>query len=398
MTRFTDRSVSRHVFAALAAVMAVACSRQAGAPPSIALEIALHEPHGDRPAYVEVSGLSPSERSSLNGLTGNGAGWQSLLKVTVGEVVDDSLPPVQGRYAATEAGLTFTPLFPFDPGRAYVVRFDPARLPTPRQAAAVSQVVRLAAPERHPAARVTAVYPDIAVLPENTLRLYIEFSAPMGNGAAVDFVRLLDERGQEVPFPFLPVEADFWNRDHTRYTLFFDPGRVKQGILPNRESGRPLQAGREYTIQVSAEWRDADHQPLAAAYSRKFRAGRPETRPIAMSAWRITTPSAGTRNPLVVAFPATLDHGLLERALGVQTADGGSINGEAVLNASDTRWTFTPRLAWEAGGYDLVALAILEDPAGNRIGRAFEVDMTRPSGDSPADVFRVPFRIGGTGS
>src|SRR3954447_17154646 len=187
MTRVTDRSVSRHVFAALAAVMAVACDRQAGAPPSTALEIALHEPHGDRPAYVEVSGLSPSERSSLNGLTGNGAGWQSLLKVTVGEVVDDSLPPVQGRYAATEAGLTFTPLFPFDPGRAYVVRFDPARLPTPRQAAAVSQVVRLAAPERHPAARVTAVSPDIAVLPENTLRLYIEFSAPMGNGAAVDF-------------------------------------------------------------------------------------------------------------------------------------------------------------------------------------------------------------------
>src|SRR5262249_40037029 len=156
------------------------------------------------------------------------------------EVVDPSLPPVQGRYAVTPAGLSFTPLFPFDPGRAYVVRFDPARLPTPRQVAAVSQVVRLAAPESYPTTRVKAIYPDVAVLPENALRLYIEFSAPMGNGAAVDFVHLFDERGQEVPFPFLPVEADFWNRDHTRYTLFFDPGRVKQGILPNRESGRPL--------------------------------------------------------------------------------------------------------------------------------------------------------------
>jgi hypothetical protein len=244
---------------------------------------------------------------------------------------------------------------------------------------------------------VIAVYPDAATVPENTLRLYIEFSAPMGNGAAVDFVRLLDEREQEVPFPFLPVEADFWNRDHTRYTLFFDPGRVKQGILPNRESGRPLQAGHEYTVQVSAEWRDAAHQPLAAAYSRKFRVGRPEMRPISMSAWRIATPSAGTRDPLVVTFPASLDHGLLERALGVETADGRSVDGEATLDTSDTRWAFRPRVAWEAGDYRLAALAILEDPAGNRIGRAFEVDMTRPSGDSPTDVFRTPFRIAAAG-
>ena len=82
----------------------------------------------------------------------------------------------------------------------------------------------------------------------------------------------------------------------------------------------------------------------------------------------------------------------------METADGRSIDGEAVLEASDTRWTFKPRLAWEAGDYRLAALAILEDPAGNRIGRAFEVDMTRPSGDSPTEVFRTPFRIAATGS
>ena len=41
--------------------------------------------------------------------------------------------------------------------------------------------------------------------------------------------------------------------------------------------------------------------------------------------------------------------------------------------ALETRWRFTPRVAWVAGDYALVALTLLEDPAGNRLGRAFEV-------------------------
>ena len=35
-------------------------------------------------------------------------------------------------------------------------------------------------------------------------------------------------------------------------------------------------------------------------------------------------------------------------------------------------WTFTPTGAWQAGHYNLVAFAMLEDLAGNRIGRPFE--------------------------
>jgi hypothetical protein len=40
-----------------------------------------------------------------------------------------------------------------------------------------------------------------------------------------------------------------------------------------------------------------------------------------------------------------------------------------------------------------VALSILEDPAGNRIGRAFEVDMTRPPADPLPDAYRAAFKI-----
>jgi hypothetical protein len=235
------------------------------------------------------------------------------------------------------------------------------------------------------------------VLPDNTLRLYVEFSAPMSSAGALDFVRLLDEGGREVAVPFLPVQADFWNNAHTRYTLFFDPGRVKQGILPNQQLGRPLRPGHTYTLQISADWQDAQGQPLKAPYRREFRVGQSEVEPIALAGWRVAPPGPHTRDPLVVTFPRPLDHGLLARALGVEGGGHRAVAGEISLEASDTRWVFRPAAEWAPGEYQLVALSILEDPAGNRIGRAFEVDMARTDATAAADAYRLSFRVAEAG-
>ena len=40
-----------------------------------------------------------------------------------------------------------------------------------------------------------------------------------------------------------------------------------------------------------------------------------------------------------------------------------------------------------------MALSILEDPAGNRIGRAFEVDSTESDAGSTPDAVHVPFNV-----
>jgi hypothetical protein len=63
---------------------------------------------------------------------------------------------------------------------------------------------------------------------------------------------------------------------------------------------------------------------------------------------------------------------LLMRALGV-TLDGQPVDGGIAVESGETRWTFRPTAPWRAGAYSLLALDILEDPAGNQIGRAFEV-------------------------
>jgi hypothetical protein len=73
---------------------------------------------------------------------------------------------------------------------------------------------------------------------------------------------------------------------------------------------------------------------------------------------------------------------------------GEVVDGDVTVGADETQWSFTPHEPWRAGAYDLLALSILEDRAGNQIGRAFEVDNfdTVDKGPEPQTV-TLPFRV-----
>jgi hypothetical protein len=102
-----------------------------------------------------------------------------------------------------------------------------------------------------------------------------------------------------------------------------------------------------------------------------------------------------TSRSLTVTFPKPLDRGLLIRALGVRR-NGETVEGDAHVDAAETRWTFTPRRPWTPGRHELVALSILEDPAGNQIGRAFEIDNFDTVDKSPdPTTIAIPFVAGG---
>ncbi len=62
--------------------------------------------------------------------------------------------------------------------------------------------------------------------------------------------------------------------------------------------------------------------------------------------------------------------------------------------AGDPR--FEPTEAWKAGRYVLAVSAQLEDPAGNDLGRPFEVDLKRtPAAPSAPAVVRIEFQVRG---
>ena len=142
------------------------------------------------------------------------------------------------------------------PGRQYHVTFAPAG------AGADHRDVACPPRDTTPTTMVAQVYPTADVVPENQLRLYIHFSAPMGMKGGLDYVHLLDEAGKEVKDPFLPLDAEFWNDDRTRYTVFFDPGRQKRGIPPIAEHGPIADRGQVVHAGGRREWRDGNGLPL----------------------------------------------------------------------------------------------------------------------------------------
>ena len=381
------------VGAAVAALLVSACGPSPAPSPAIRLVDAPENPGG---AYVEVAGAGGAVLDAARGLDPTSSVWTRLLAVRV--VAPDgtmSETAVAGRYATAREAIRFTPLFPFDPGRRYDVRFDPSAVVSGAGAGRVVQAT-VGRPAALPSAptSVTHVFPSADVLPENQLRLYVHFSAPMGRRGGLDHIRLLDERGHEVPDPFVPLEEELWNADRTRYTLLFDPGRQKRGIRPNREMGPSLVAGRRYTLVIERAWIDGHGQPLDEAFSRTFRVGPPELAALDETTWRISPPAAGTREALVVVFPRPLDHGLLQTALGLRR-DGHPVAGDVRVEADETRWTMTPAEPWRPGRCELIALPILEDRAGNRIGRAFELDPAAARRDASAEAAArtIPFTL-----
>ena len=332
---------------------------------------------------IDVVDVGPDDLRALQGTESRDA-WTAVFKVAV--AADQAA--MLGDYRIEGGRLRFTPMFPLDPGRQYHVTYAAPG------AAPITATVGLPAADSTPVTTVAQVYPSGESVPENQLRFYIHFSRPMGMKGGLDYVHLLDDAGTPVVDPFLPLDAEFWNADRTRYTVFFDPGRQKRGIAPIADMGRSLTEGKSYTLVVDAEWRDGHGLPLKQAFRRSFKVGRPDEKLLDPKTWTITPPAAGATNALRVMFPEPLDHGLLLRALGVLKPDGTSLPGEVQVGQGELVWQFTPKEAWQTGAYNLVAFASLEDLAGNRIGRAFEVDQfDRADKSAEPEKTLIPFFV-----
>jgi len=367
--------------------MAAACGRSSGtdAAPSIRL---VH-PAG-APSVVEVAGLPPRDLASLKEMEGDDA-WQVILSVSV----RTGLPPVIGCYATSRGALRFTPQFPFDPGRTYSVRFDPTKLPSsawhsdPWRAQPVTAEVSMPSGATPRPAHVRRVFPSSNEWPANQLRVYVEFSDPMSTRGGVKHLHILDDTGTEIVDPFLPLDYDFWNVDRTRFTAFMDPGRVKSGLVPRDQMGPSLLPGKRYTLVVDADWRDTYGQPLKEAFRREFATVAPDLTPINLATWTISVPRGGTSESVTVDFGESLDRQLLLRSLAIRAADGQIVPGDIHLEPGEAGWTFEPENTLPPGRYELVSLSILEDLAGNQIGRPFEVDtFTRVESSEPTTVAR----------
>lgn len=331
---------------------------------------------------VEVSGLSPE---SISLLARNGLEFNAVRRIFTVSVkpkdADDSLSAMLGRYHIEGGRLVFEPRFPLRPGVAYRAVLDLSRIPGSEglitQSLPVAQDFLIPKKETEPTT-VTNVFPSRDVLPENQLKFYIHFSAPMSRGEAYRRVHLLDASGTPVEGAFLELGEELWDRSATRFTLFFDPGRIKRGLKPREELGPALEEGKSYTLVVDSAWLDANGNPLKETFHKSFRVVAPDDTQPKMDHWKLTVPASGTRQPLAVDFEEPLDRGMLERVLHVIDSDGQTVPAERIeIRRAETRWIFHPADPWPPGTYSLTADSALEDLAGNSLKRLFEVDVFR---------------------
>ena len=233
---------------------------------------------------VEVVGFAPD---TFNDVTAESLPSVAFVKVdgTPDELRDR--PALLGTWTAVGDGLSFAPRFPLRAGVTYRVSVSPGP--------GKPSVVTFALPAKEgPAAAVTAVYPSADEVPENLLKMYLHFSVPMSRGEAYRHTQLLDAKGKVVEGAFLQLEEELWDREGMRLTLLFDPGRIKKEVKPREDLGPCLEAGKAYTLEIAAAWRDAEGRPLKAGFKKSFRAAKADETPPEPKAWKVTA-AAGAR-------------------------------------------------------------------------------------------------------
>jgi hypothetical protein len=346
---------------------------------------------------VEVHGLSESGINRLKRSKPALTEWRLVLSVYAmqeGTAGASDLPPMLGVYRAESNSLRFEPGFPIEPGLRYRAVFRPDQMPGGSTAAPV--ISDFQSPRRNvkPSTLVSHIYPSAGALPENLLKFYVHFTAPMSRGNIYDYIRLRDDSGKDVELPFLEINEELWDASMTRLTLIIDPGRIKRGVRPLEEIGPALVAGKSYTLEIGREWRDGAGLPLKESYQKSFKVDPPDRDPPDPASWRIEAPQAGSRDPLVVVFPKPMDHALAQRLIRVAGEPEVIVEGAVSLEDQERRWIFTPDTVWRRGRYQLIIQSTLEDLAGNNIGKPFEVDLFEGVGRRlSATTVKLPFEI-----
>ena len=343
-------------------------------------------PQADPQAVIEVRGLAPQILSGLRNLDADSPHWQRILAVFVGIKRDPNQPAMLGRYEVAQSTVRFIPRFPLQRGTKYEAILNVSAL-SPGAGRPIRQTFAIPTAKTAPT-RVTAVYPSASRLPENLLKFYLHFSAPMSQGNSYRHLHLLKENGKEVDLPFLELPEELWNPAGTRLTVLFDPGRVKQGLKPREVAGPILVAGQRYTLVVDQDWRDAAGQTLQQPLRKEFLATKADTSQPNPADWKIHAPQAGTRESLSVRFREPLDHALLFRVLQLHDPHGIAVIGAIAVGEKERVWQFTPQRKWSPGCHTLSIAQTLEDNAGNSVGRPFEVTgkNQRPAAPSTAVV------------
>ncbi|TCC89158.1 hypothetical protein EZ428_15770 [Pedobacter frigiditerrae] len=226
------------------------------------------------------------------------------------------------------------------------------------------------------APKIVKIYPDVDTIPENLLKIYIAFSKPMRTGESLNYITLLDKKGDTMRNVFLNLQPELWDTTGKVLTVWLDPGRIKRDLILNQKLGNPLKTAQAYQLVISPSWKDHQGLALAKEYKRKFIAGKRDDQIPDVKKWLISRPIPNIRSSLNITTGEYLDHYLLLESIEVLDDKGKTVRGEVKVNAGES-WMFTPKQNWRKGIYQLKIDNRLEDLAANNLNRVFDRDVRK---------------------
>lgn len=353
-------------------------------------------------AFVEVTDVAEESLRELESASMTAARWQRVLSVFADQgdpVAELTVPPMAGGYRVSRGTIRFEPAFPLQPGLRYRAVFRPEALRAPSSTArpdrTFSGTYLIPLQRASPTTVVAGIHPSAESLPENLLKFYLHFSAPMSRGHIYEHIHLREsDSGQDVELPFLEIDEELWDPAMRRLTLLLDPGRIKRGVKPLEEIGSALTTGKQYSLVIDAGWLDATGTPLKSPFAKTFRMLPADREPPDPARWTWSKPWAGATDPLEIDFDEPLDHAIVLRVFRILGPDGAPVQGSATLGHAERQWRFTPREPWRAGVHQLLVPTSIEDLAGNNIGKPFDVDLFESVDHRLTNaIVRLPFTL-----
>ena len=273
---------------------------------------------------------------------------------------------ILGRLDSFPDRITFTPALPFTRGLSYELY---------RGNRQIDEIIIPIEQGLNPP-QILATYPSRDTLPANLLKFYIEFSTPMKEGEALQYITLLNDKNDTMRNVFLDLQAELWNPDRTVLTIWLDPGRIKRGLIPNKHLGNPLDTGKYYTLAISSTWQNTSGLSLATPYRRTFKIAARDSVAPGPGRWKLTLPYEETNQPLIIDFGEPLDYFLLQETINIIDNQGKLVKGLTRTSGKEMRISFHPIESWVAGIYVLRVASILEDVAGNNLNRVFDREIS----------------------
>ncbi|WP_296322015.1 Ig-like domain-containing protein [Winogradskyella sp.] len=288
--------------------------------------------------------------------------------------------PILGAIYKTNDSHIFRPVIPFTNGQKYLVFKDTIQI--------AEFIIDKNSDENNP--KLTAIFPSIDTVPENLLKMYLQFSKPMQEvGDALDYVTVINETtGKEVDV-FLKLNTELWNKEHTMLTLWLDPGRIKTDLIPNKTLGLPILKNNTYTIHIDKSWRDADGLSLDKTYSKTFNVVERDALKPHVENWEITVNNA----VLTIDFKEPLDAILVKETLNIKDENGTIVLGEIVLKTNETSLEFRPKHDFTSQTYTISVDSKLEDLAGNNLNHLFDRDVTQHTATDNSEYKTLTFKI-----